>query len=331
MIHFGMLGIDCRKTPAMFRRVASAIACTIFFPLLQLPWVDGEETSDRVGEMAEAQYQRWFLELTHPEWRARERSWNRLKEAGLAVLPNVKQAVLSPNPELSLRAASLLSLLYTQPMSDQDIEAVENVVEELLSVSGSAGEELHRAWETQRLAREHRALRAIETLGGGIHLSPRNRQEDFEQESITPLVEFIVIGPRWKGGDSGLRYIRRLSQVGRVYQVKNAPVSPEAIQQLEQAGYRVELRGAFLGIRGSVPVVGPDSEGCVIDSITPNSPAEKAGLQPQDIIVKFGDHEVRDFNELIDYLKAAEPGQEVPITILRQGELRVLPTTLGAW
>lgn len=273
-------------------------------------------------------------ELDRPEWLMRERATRFLEkldpQAAEAALTALGQQARHGSQEAALRAVEVLAAYYNRK-DFHAIEALEAVLEELTSVPGTAGEAARRAWEQHRVERERRAVKHIERLGGGVHYAQEVRFDLEDALPGVPLIDFIVIGSRWTGGDEGLKHVLRLSQVRRVYRVKNAPVSEAAIQRLESAGFVVELRGAFLGIRGSVPLAVADFEGCLIDSVTPGSPAEKGGLLPQDIVLKFGEKDVSDFNELIDLLKSSEPGQTVILTILRGGERKTVKVELGTW
>jgi Do/DeqQ family serine protease len=61
----------------------------------------------------------------------------------------------------------------------------------------------------------------------------------------------------------------------------------------------------------------PSNRGAVIARVHPGSPAEAAGLQPKDVIVKFGGQAVDDYNQLMRLSSEAEPGKTVPIEIVR--------------
>jgi len=57
----------------------------------------------------------------------------------------------------------------------------------------------------------------------------------------------------------------------------------------------------------------------IIGELVPEGPAEKAGLQVGDAIVKADDKTIQTFEELIEFLKDTRPGQKVRLTIQRQG------------
>lgn len=58
--------------------------------------------------------------------------------------------------------------------------------------------------------------------------------------------------------------------------------------------------------------------GILLSNITPNSPADKAGLKSGDIILKFNDQKIYHSQDLIQQLNKLEIGTEVTITILRK-------------
>lgn len=87
-----------------------------------------------------------------------------------------------------------------------------------------------------------------------------------------------------------------------------------------------------------------NTQGVVIGEVSPNSPAEKAGLQSAsgltnrqsiptsaDIITAIDGNEVKDMSELISYLASSTaPGQTINLQILRDGQQLDIPVTLAA-
>ncbi len=63
--------------------------------------------------------------------------------------------------------------------------------------------------------------------------------------------------------------------------------------------------------------------GVIVDGIDRMSPADQAGFQQYDVIVKMGDTEVQNVLELRQYLfTETSPGDEVKVTFYRDGELQ---------
>lgn len=61
-------------------------------------------------------------------------------------------------------------------------------------------------------------------------------------------------------------------------------------------------------------------QGLLVDRVSGNSPAEKAGIQPYDVIVSIGNEEVSDRGDAIAALAEYRVGDEVPVTVIRRGE-----------
>src|SRR5215203_3343088 len=71
--------------------------------------------------------------------------------------------------------------------------------------------------------------------------------------------------------------------------------------------------------------------GAGVESVAPNSPAERAGVKPQDVIVGFGDESVRANDDLLSRLDESAIGRDSTLRILRGNReltLRVRPQEL---
>lgn len=71
-------------------------------------------------------------------------------------------------------------------------------------------------------------------------------------------------------------------------------------------------------------------QGVVVVSVVRGGPAEKAGLQRGDVIVKLGSHQVTDYADLLGELRTTKPGNQVPITVNRGGQEKTLTVTIGS-
>lgn len=80
---------------------------------------------------------------------------------------------------------------------------------------------------------------------------------------------------------------------------------------------------------GSIPDFGSDKEGYAISGVAPNSPAKKGGLLGGDHIVQFGEHKVTDLNDFDLALRNFSGGDEVEVTVMRDGEKVKLKITLA--
>lgn len=57
--------------------------------------------------------------------------------------------------------------------------------------------------------------------------------------------------------------------------------------------------------------------GILVEEVIANSPAEKAGLQADDIIMSFNSRKTRTLREFLSDLAGSEPGDEIPMCIIR--------------
>jgi serine protease Do len=94
------------------------------------------------------------------------------------------------------------------------------------------------------------------------------------------------------------------------------------IEQLVQTGY---VSRPFLGVQNLLTVNQTVAAyyglsvntGALIRGVMAGGPADTAGLEAGDVIVKFGDQDIADVNELLQALYAAQIGQDVEITFWR--------------
>jgi serine protease Do len=71
------------------------------------------------------------------------------------------------------------------------------------------------------------------------------------------------------------------------------------------------------------------TEGAIVADAQPDGPAEGAGIQSGDIILKVDDEKVSDPKELSEMIAHLEPNTEVTITVLRDGKERKIDVKLG--
>ena len=73
----------------------------------------------------------------------------------------------------------------------------------------------------------------------------------------------------------------------------------------------------------------PTQEGAFVVEVTPDSPAQEAGLAAGDCVIKFGDQAIRSAADLQAAVKKQEGGK-VRITVMRQGKEVLLDAELPA-
>jgi putative serine protease PepD len=128
-----------------------------------------------------------------------------------------------------------------------------------------------------------------------------------------------TVGPESNAGSIGLGFAIPIDQVQRTAQqlIRNG----EAVYPV----MGVLLDDGFVG-----PGVRVASDGDAGPGVSPDGPADRAGLRSGDVIVKIDGEKVRAPAELIVRLRAHEPGDEVTLVVERDGERLEFTVTLDA-
>ncbi|NIN63514.1 MAG: PDZ domain-containing protein [Anaerolineae bacterium] len=103
---------------------------------------------------------------------------------------------------------------------------------------------------------------------------------------------------------------------------------PRGIGFLRKGEGRVPLLPHLEGFP-VVPGVEILPRGLLVIRVAANSPAEEAGLSTGDIILDVDGEEVSDFDILREAVRAGEPGDDLTLSVLRDGEEREISITLG--
>jgi hypothetical protein len=85
--------------------------------------------------------------------------------------------------------------------------------------------------------------------------------------------------------------------------------------------------GAYLG---TVPDFAPVDFGVRLSGVRAGSPAEQAGMQKGDVLIRFDGEEIKDLYVFTDALRSHAPGDTVEIVVLREGEEVPLVAVLGS-
>jgi len=72
-----------------------------------------------------------------------------------------------------------------------------------------------------------------------------------------------------------------------------------------------------------------DARGALVSEVMPDSPADKGGLESGDIILQLDGREIRNTNELRSRVAAVDPGTNVKVLVLREGDEKNLSVKLG--
>lgn len=118
--------------------------------------------------------------------------------------------------------------------------------------------------------------------------------------------------------------------------------SGDAVASVSRSGNGLNLRflprskRAWLGVEVQ-PVTSAlaehlqiDADGtCLVSAVRKDSPAKKASIQVNDLIIRIDDDQVADSDSLIQLMAKRQPGEDVVVTVIRKGEVRAIPLKLG--
>ncbi len=113
--------------------------------------------------------------------------------------------------------------------------------------------------------------------------------------------------------------------------VTPATIVTDIADQLLASG---KAKHAFLGVQPSnissqmVQLYGLPRSGALVLQVVPHSPAAQAGLQRGDVIVKLDGDKVGNVTDLLRVLREAQPGEQVPVEVDRNGQAKTLHVRL---
>jgi len=99
-----------------------------------------------------------------------------------------------------------------------------------------------------------------------------------------------------------------------------------------QRAYRSQAKGYFgFESHRTTKIADPQTKtyGVRLDWVEPNGPSELFGLQKGDIITAWDDVPIRTGDELLSRVRRAVPKSSVVITIIRDGQTKKIPVTMG--
>jgi serine protease Do len=105
-------------------------------------------------------------------------------------------------------------------------------------------------------------------------------------------------------------------------------------EQLRRVG---KVARGYLGVGGedftaerAAELRVPFASGALVNVVGRSSPAEAAGLRPNDVIVELGGHAVESYRRLPNVVALLRPGETTKVAFLRQGKRHEATVTIGA-
>ena len=129
---------------------------------------------------------------------------------------------------------------------------------------------------------------------------------------IIGINNFIITGSRASQGSAGVGFAISSNLVKRV------------VDDIIQSGTVIR---PWLGI--TMQLLTPQmkhhfsvTKGVLVSDVTEGGPAAEAGIQPGDVILKIGKKEGRTPSDVQRIVLRSDPGESVPITVQREGEVK---------
>ncbi|HEY6967848.1 MAG TPA: M28 family peptidase [Candidatus Angelobacter sp.] len=119
--------------------------------------------------------------------------------------------------------------------------------------------------------------------------------------------------------DGAVRVLDLVADVSR--QLASTPERPNFITVVEdKPGGAVGGGGGYGPYFGSVPDFGQVENGVRFSDVRPGSPAAKAGLKAGDVLIQFGDKQIKNLYDFTDALRRSKVGDVVEVKVLRGQE-----------
>ena len=302
------------------------------------------EAQDPVPALTTQQVNDAIEQLRSPEFAVRQKSMETLQAVSAEQIDLLTQAIqTSTENEIARRCVDLLERRYAT--GDRDSAVVRQASDALEAAANSdrwfvaeaARDSLGRHWKR----RVEITLLDLQKMGAGM--SPKLPEKLWEgnreysglfirQSPIDDDHLKIFVDEHWKADAKGFELLRRLVPlVNHDFMTGQSRVSVVLINgHTQQPEEEAELRAIFgdtrVSSRGTVYLgivnQGQDANrsGVEVGDVQPDSSASRAKIQRGDMLLKFDGTTLKDFEELIELLKAFRPGDEVTFQVRRYGE-----------
>jgi hypothetical protein len=287
----------------------------------------------------------WVAQLGDGSFSVRQEAVANLREAGAAAIEPLREGAGRGDLETVFQSVRLLAEL-----SRAEDEATATTAREALTALARprvtlAAEQAAAALDALAAIDEKRALEAVFSQGAQYGSGTNNAQGSVE------VTSHLWIASGWQGKDEGLRWLKFLrgidyvsihgTQIGddsleylkplsrlKKLELYGTKFSAEGLAQLRDALPAVELdirRGGMLGVSG------PREGACQFTTVRPDSAAEKAGIQPGDLVTECEGKPITTFEDLTAIISEKAPGEKLKLVLLRDGDRLTKEVTLGAW
>ncbi|GIX03659.1 MAG: hypothetical protein KatS3mg113_0665 [Planctomycetaceae bacterium] len=310
---------------------------TAFIGLLAWVWWWPDPAPEDLSSLSN---QELIASLDNPRQAIRRAAAGQLLLRAKTVIPDLIQAVLLSPPDRIDDVMVLLEELLLS--SDESVAAqAEEALEDL--VLQRAGPPSHAAEHVllrNGMLRHTRALSQVSRWGAQLLVpgsDTRLPPEFFPRDSTIIMAgprswtatRMLLINERWTGGTSGLRWLARLfpGEALLIYVDDDAPIPEQAWELVLALRRETEVRfrhQACLGVSYTRDATEP-----TVHAVVPHSPADRAGIQPGDLLVALNGEPMRHFGFIIRWLRQHRPGEEITVHVRRWQQRAWIDLTLS--
>ncbi len=296
------------------------------------------------AEVTSAKIDQLIADLDANEFAVREHASTALIKLGLPAIDRLTQAATSKSLEQAHRSLGILEQLLSEDEAISD--AAEAALYKISRQQNSwSAQRADLALQQSGVLKQKASMDKARALGAEI-----DEGIDATGEEVLTMV---IKADAWKGTDKDLRLFRKLpslrmvsvfgpvfneSQLVSLGEIKDLTALNLYATKLSNAGLtklqdempytRIDRRnGGMLGVSSDQS----GGNGCLINTVQPNSAAAAAGLEPEDVILSIDGKEVESFSELTQHIAEKSGGDTVQLKLQRGEQKLDKEVKLGEW
>jgi len=159
------------------------------------------------------------------------------------------------------------------------------------------------------------------------------RQAEAEAAAAAQAIQLVVRPDQWRELNWSLEQLNPMAPTtGNLGLAIPINIAKQILPDLKKGHVPRAWMGVALAALDEAKVKElnlPSREGALVTSVISGSPAEKAGLKPNDVIVEFAGKPTTDPRSLQLMVAQSEIGQRVPLTVFRKGKKQTMEVVLA--
>ncbi len=106
-------------------------------------------------------------------------------------------------------------------------------------------------------------------------------------------------------------------------------ITPDTVPQTDIAWLGIAPGNVPRALFDQLKQIIPPGQGVLVKSVIPDSPAARAGIHINDVLLAYGDQKLYSARQLAGLVRANRPESTVAIQVVQQGQLKTLNVVLG--